>query len=218
VSIDSQRDIGLSRGIPPGSSPAETQLAFRRLLESAAAERPLVVVFDDLHWAEETFLDLVEHVSDWSRNAPIFLLCVARPDLLDLRPAWGGGKLNATAILLEPLPLEDTEQLVENLLEGAELDAATRDRILKTADGNPLFVEEMIAMVRDEGDGSVAVPPTIHALLQGRLDRLGEDERAVIERGSVEGEGSIRTQSCSSPPRKHGQVCPSGCSRSSARS
>jgi class 3 adenylate cyclase/tetratricopeptide (TPR) repeat protein len=171
-----------------GSSPPETQLAFRRLLESAAAERPLVVVFDDLHWAEETFLDLVEHVADWSRDAPIFLLCVARPDLLDLRPAWGGGKLNATAILLEPLPADDVDRLLENLLDGAELDSATRERILAAAGGNPLFVEEMIAMVREDGGSAMTVPPTIQALLQARLDHLGDDERAVIERGSVEGE------------------------------
>jgi class 3 adenylate cyclase/tetratricopeptide (TPR) repeat protein len=185
-------EVVLQLGAEPdavlGSSPPETQLAFRRLLESAAAEGPLVVVFDDLHWAEETFLDLVEHVADWSRDAPIFLLCVARPDLLDLRPAWGGGKLNATAILLEPLPADDVDLLLENLLDGAELDSATRERILAAAGGNPLFVEEMIAMVREDGGNAMTVPPTIHALLQARLDRLGDDERAVIERGSVEGE------------------------------
>ena len=185
-------EVVLQLGAEPdailGSSPAETQLAFRRLLEREAAEQPLIVVFDDLHWAEPTFLDLVEHISDLSRGAPIFLLCIARPELLDMRPTWGGGKMNATSILLEPLPPGDAEQLVENLLEGAELDGATLERILAAADGNPLFVEEMIAMVREEGNGAVAVPPTIQALLEARLDRLGEDERAVIERGAVEGE------------------------------
>jgi class 3 adenylate cyclase/tetratricopeptide (TPR) repeat protein len=171
-----------------GSSPPETQLAFRRLLERAAAEKPLVVVLDDLQWAEETFLDLVEHVADWSRNGPIFLLCVARPELLDSRPMWGGGKPNASSVLLEPLPANDIDQLLDNLLDGTSLDSAIRERILKSADGNPLFVEEMIAMVREEGGGAMTVPPTIQALLQARLDRLGDDERAVIERGSVEGE------------------------------
>ena len=81
-----------------GISPADTQLAFRRLLEARAAERPQIVVLDDIQWAEPVFLDLIEHVSDWSRDAPIFLLCVARPELLELRPGWGGGKLNATTI------------------------------------------------------------------------------------------------------------------------
>ena len=185
-------EVVLQLGADPdailGSSPAETQLAFRRLLESAAAEQPLVVILDDLHWAEETFLDLVEYVADWSRNGSIFLLCVARPELLDARPMWGGGKPNATSILLEPLPRADVDELLENLLDGATLEAGIRERILASADGNPLFVEEMIAMVREEGDGALTVPPTIQALLQARLDRLGDDERAVIERGSVEGE------------------------------
>ena len=148
-------EVVLQLGAEPdailGSSPPETQLAFRRLLESAAAEQPLVVVLDDLQWAEETFLDLVEHVADWSRNGPIFLLCVARPELLDSRPMWGGGKPNATSILLEPLPAGDVDQLLDNLLDGTPLDAEIRRRILTSADGNPLFVEEMIAMVREEG-------------------------------------------------------------------
>ena len=171
-----------------GSSPQETQLAFRKLLEAESAVKPIVIYFDDLQWAEPTFLDLVEHVADWSRDAPIFLLCAARPELLDLRPVWGGGKLNATSVLLEPLSGTESERLVENVLAGAVLEESLRRRIVDAAEGNPLFVEEMIAMVREDGaDGEVVVPPTIHALLQARLDRLRADERAVIERGAVEG-------------------------------
>jgi class 3 adenylate cyclase/tetratricopeptide (TPR) repeat protein len=169
-------------------SPAEAQLAFRKLLEEEAAQQPLVVYFDDLQWAEPTFLDLVEHIADWSRDAPMFLLCAARPDLLDLRPAWGGGKLNASSLLLESLSPDESGVLVEQLLEQLELDALVRARIVEAAEGNPLFVEEMVAMVRDDGgDKEIVVPPTIHALLQARLDRLGGDERTVIERGAVEG-------------------------------
>ncbi|HEU5212821.1 MAG TPA: adenylate/guanylate cyclase domain-containing protein [Gaiellaceae bacterium] len=167
-------------------SPPEIALAARRRLEQRAADGPLVVVFDDLHWAEPTFLDLVEHVADFSREAPIFLLCVARPELLELRPAWGGGKVNATTVLLEPLPATDTETLIRNLLGAKEIDEETRQRILAASEGNPLFVEEMLAMLRE--DAAVAVPPTIHALLQARLDHLASDERAVIERGAVEGQ------------------------------
>ncbi len=171
-----------------GASPAEAQLAFRKLLEETAVDRPLVVYFDDLQWAEPTFLDLVEHVADWSRGAAIFLLCAARPDLLDLRPAWGGGKLNAASLLLESLSMEDSAVLVGELLEEIELDQGMRARIVDAAEGNPLFVEEMVAMVREDGvDAEMIVPPTIHALLQARLDRLGGDERTVIERGAVEG-------------------------------
>ncbi len=95
--------IGIEPDTVIGTSPPETQLAFRRLLEARAEERPQVVVIDDLQWAEPVFIDLVEHVADYSRDAPIVLLCVARTELLDLRPGWGGGKMNATSLLLEPL-------------------------------------------------------------------------------------------------------------------
>jgi class 3 adenylate cyclase len=165
------------------SSPAETQLAFRKLLEREAAEQPLVVVFEDLHWAEPTCLDLVEHVADLSRDAPILLVCIARPELLDVRRTWGGGKFRATTILLEPLAAAECDELIE-LLGGA--DDETRTRIITAAEGNPLFVEEMIAMLADGGGDTV--PATIQALLQARLDLLGRDERAVIERGAVEGQ------------------------------
>jgi len=171
-----------------GTSPAETQLAFRRLLEGRAAERPQVVVVDDLQWAEPVFVDLVEHVADLSRDAPIFLLCVARTELLDLRPGWGGGKLNATSLLLEPLDDAECGELMGHLVAGEALGVELRDRITAASAGNPLFVEEMLAMVRDHGDGDVVVPPTIHALLQARLDSLDGDVRVVMERGAVEGE------------------------------
>jgi len=186
-------EILISIGVDPdsiiGSSPEETRLAFRRLLETRAVECPQVVVIDDLQWAEPVFIDLVEHVADFSRDAPIFLLCVARMELLELRSGWGGGKPNATSVMLEPLKGEECDALIDNLLEGAVLDEGTRDRIAAASQGNPLFVEEMLAMVREfGGDGEIVVPPTIHALLQARLDTLGSDERIVIERGAVEGE------------------------------
>ncbi len=184
-------EILIQLGVEPTdvirSSPADTQLTTRALFERLAEERPLVIVLDDLHWAEPPFLDLVEHVVDWSRERPIFLLCVARPELLDVRPGWGGGKLNATSELLDPLPVDDAEALATSLLEDVDVEPATRARILATAEGNPLFIEEMALLARD-ADGNVEVPPTILALLQARLDTLGEGERAVVDRGSVEGE------------------------------
>ena len=167
------------------SSPDEIAWAFRKLLESRATESPLVVVFDDVHWGEPTFLDLVEHVADLSRDAPILLLCMARPELLDARPAWGGGKLNATNVLLEPLAPQESVELIESLTGG--IDDELRGRILEAAGGNPLFVEEMVAMV-PEGGGDVAVPPTIQALLAARLDQLDPAERSVLESGAVEGQ------------------------------
>ncbi len=149
--------------------------------------RPLVVVFDDIHWGEEAFLDLVDHVADLSRDAPILLLCMARPELLDRRPNWGGGKLNATTVLLEPLAAGDAESLVASLLDGEAVDESLRARILDAAEGNPLFAEEMVALVRESPGDVVAVPPTIQALLAARLDQLDQSERNVLERGSVEG-------------------------------
>ena len=173
----------LDRLVSGASSANELFWIVRTELEKIAAERPLVVVFDDIQWGEETFLDLIDHIADLSRGAPIFLLCLARPELLDKRPGWGGGKLNATTLLLEPLTAEECAQLID---AHGGTDDNTRTHILGSAGGNPLFVEEMLALVRDGGD--VGVPSSVHALLQARLDQLARDERAVIERGAVEGE------------------------------
>jgi class 3 adenylate cyclase/tetratricopeptide (TPR) repeat protein len=169
------------------ASVEEIAWAVRVLLAAATAEAPLVVVLDDIHWGEEAFLDLVDHVADLSRDAPILLLCMARPELLERRPNWGGGKLNATTVLLEPLAAGDAEALVESLLDDGPVDGALRSKILNAAEGNPLFVEEMVAFLRDSPDAAVAVPATIQALLAARLDQLGSAERDVLGRGSVEG-------------------------------
>ncbi len=169
------------------ASVEEIAWAMRKLFEAVAATGPLVVVLDDIHWGEEAFLDLVDHIADLSRDAPILLLCMARPELLDRRPSWGGGKLNATTVLLEPLTAANADALVARLLDGASVDQALRTRILDAAEGNPLFVEEMVALVQESPGGPITVPPTIQALLAARLDQLDPAERAVLERGSVEG-------------------------------
>jgi class 3 adenylate cyclase/predicted ATPase len=166
------------------ASADEIAWAFRKLLEQEAQRRPLVCVVDDLHWAEPTLLALVESVAELSRDAPILLLCMARPELLELRPSWGGGMWNATTVLLEPLDATETAQLLA-ALGGVEEELAAQ--IAAAADGNPLFVEEMLALVRDSADGRVEVPPSIQALLAARLDQLDASERAVLERGAVEG-------------------------------
>ena len=171
------------------TSPEEIAWAVRRLFETAAADRPLVVVLDDVHWAEPTFLELIEHVATLSRGAPILLLCAARPELLDHRPTWGGGMLNATTVLLEQLSTDETDELIGSLLGGGRLDDDLKTRIRGAAEGNPLFLEEMLAMVEDgDGEGNVVVPPTVQALLAARLDQLGPGERGVLERGAVEGQ------------------------------
>jgi len=187
--VEMLMDAGVDPTGVVGSTPEETRVAFRRLLEARAVDRTQVVVVDDLHWAEPVFVDLVEHVADLARDAPIFLLCIARTELLDMRPVWGGGKLNATSLLLEPLPSDACDELIENLLAGTELDADARERIALASEGNALYVEEMVAMVRErDGDGELVVPPTIHALLQARLDLLGDDDRLVVGRAAIEGQ------------------------------
>ena len=122
---------------------------------------------------------------------------MARPELLDRRPGWGGGKVNATTVLLEPLAPAETALLIESL---RRLDEGLRERIREAAEGNPLFVEEMVAMVRESGDGEVGVPPTIQALLAARLDQLDAAERDVLQCGSVEGRGLPPGRACRPRP------------------
>ena len=180
--------VGLAESVSGGRG---TPWAIARLFEELARRRPLVVVFDDIHWGERTFLDLIETLAAKSWDAPILLLCMARTDLLELRPAWGALASGATRLQLAPLSEDASERLVTNLLGPSELPAGVRRRITAATEGNPLFVEEVVAMLVDEGstqDGSqISLPPTIQALLGARLDRLVPEDRAILERGSVEG-------------------------------
>ena len=152
-----------------GSGTEEIGWAFRKLLSEQA---PLVVVFDDIQWAEETFLKLVEATALLSTGAPLLLLAMARPELLDRRPGW------PAVLRLEPLPESEAGALV-----GDDVPDDVRERIIRAAGGNPLFLTEMAALGEDAG-----VPPTLRALLAARLDQLDEAERSVLERGAVEGE------------------------------
>jgi class 3 adenylate cyclase/tetratricopeptide (TPR) repeat protein len=170
------------------ASAEETFWAVRKLFEALARERPLVVVFEDIHWGEPTFFDLVDHLADWSRDAPVVLLCLARSELLEKRPGWAGGKLNATTLLLEPLTEMESSALIDHLTRDAPIPEAAHERILERAEGNPLYVEQMLAMLAESPDRALPeIPPTIQALLAARLDRLSASERAVIERAAVVG-------------------------------
>jgi class 3 adenylate cyclase/tetratricopeptide (TPR) repeat protein len=190
--------LGFGEGL---AAAEETPWAIRRFLEILAAQRPLVAVWEDIHWAEPAFLDCVNHVVDWSRDAPIMMLCTARPEFLDSRSDWGGGKLNASTLLLRPLDPKDSAELIANLLGGAGLADQALDRITEAAGGNPLFVEQLLSMLIDDGVlvrqnggwtalgdlSSVNVPPSVAALLAARLERLSDDERRTIECASVIG-------------------------------
>ena len=144
--------IGQLIGLEADPAPIEEAVwSTRRLLEALAAERPLVAMFDDLHWAEPTFLDLVEQLADGTHEAPVLLVAAARPELLEQRPAWSGGRPNAVSMLLEPLGPDDSGALLDGLAGGGALPAAARDRITRAAGGNPLFIEELLAALVEEG-------------------------------------------------------------------
>jgi class 3 adenylate cyclase/tetratricopeptide (TPR) repeat protein len=174
----------------------ESFWALRRLFESMAAARPLVLVFEDLHWAEPTLLDLIEYLVGWSSGSPILLFCIARPELLDARASFGND-----AVVLEPLGAEEIGALAANALGSRPVDPAVIHRVAAAAEGNPLFAQEFARMLVDDGllagdDGvwsatesldALAVPPSIHALLAARLDRLDADEREVVQCASVVG-------------------------------
>jgi class 3 adenylate cyclase/tetratricopeptide (TPR) repeat protein len=179
--------VGSNAAATPGS---ETFWAVRRLFEEIARDRPLVVLVEDIHWAEPTLLDFLEYLARWTHDAPILLLCLARPDLLDERPGWltqnGGG------VLLQPLTEDESRALLDEIGHEWPLDAAARERITEAAEGNPLYLEQMAAMLA-EGGPMDAIPPSIHALIAARLDRLPSPEREVLESAAVAGKHFVRS-------------------------
>jgi len=195
--------IGAAIGLSAATFPVqETFWAAKRLLERHARDRPLVVEIEDLHWAEPTFLDLLGYVLDQSADVPLVIVCTARPELRDEHPDWTAERENAHSVTLTPLSSDESSLVVDNLLGTTSLDEVARARIIEAADGNPLFVEQMLSMLIDDGIldrdewgrwvlvsdiGALTIPPSISALLTARLDRLAEVERTTIERGSVIG-------------------------------
>jgi class 3 adenylate cyclase/tetratricopeptide (TPR) repeat protein len=180
--------VGLSTTSAPT---AETNWAVRKLFEALARRRPLVVVLDDLHWAEPTFLDLVEHVVGSTRDVPLLVVCLARPELLDARPAWQSPSDNATMVRLEPLAESEAAALLERALRARVVDEQTGRRALEAAEGNPLFLEQLLAIQAEHGE-QLDVPPTVQAVLAARIDRLPPGERTVVQRASVQGRAFSR--------------------------
>jgi DNA-binding SARP family transcriptional activator len=164
---------------------AEIALLFRRFCEALAHERPLIVVFDDVHWAEPTFLELVEHLVD-KGEASILVVCVAREELLEDRSEFLDGRATAARVVLDVLTVEETDALLDGL-GGTILESGQRARIVAAAEGNPFFLEQLLALALEGGLVERALPETVQALLAARLDRLGPGERAVLERGAVIG-------------------------------
>jgi len=175
---------------------SDTSWAVRRLLEILATDRPVVVVLEDLHWAEQPMLDLVDSVVE-RVHGPVLVLCLARPELLEQRPTWGAGKPRAITATLPPLSSEAARRLAAALL-GQDAPVLVFDRVCETAEGNPLYLEQLTAMLADQGylsggrwvgpqDPNVEIPTTLQALLTARLDRLDPATRQVLERASIEG-------------------------------
>jgi DNA-binding SARP family transcriptional activator/tetratricopeptide (TPR) repeat protein len=163
----------------------EIALLFRRFCEALARERPLIVVFDDVHWAEPTFLELIEHLAD-KGGAPILVVCVARDELVGDQPGFLAGRPNTTRLDLDALSEEETDALLDGL-GGLALETDQRARIADAAEGNPFFLEQLLALALEGGLVEGTLPETVQALLAARLDRLGPGERAVLERGAVVG-------------------------------
>ncbi len=187
ATLIAERIAGAIGTAEPSGPPEETFWAFRRFFESIAREQPLIVVVDELQWAEPTLLDLVEYLVAFAANEPILVLCLARPELFDERPSWAAPRRDATVVTLEPLAESESARLVHALAATHGVGDADLDRILETAEGNPLFLEQLLTYRATDDERGLAVPPTIQALLAARIDRLEIEERTVILRAAVEG-------------------------------
>ncbi len=166
----------------------EIAWAAREFADELADVQPLVMVFEDIHWAEEPLLELIDHLAQWVRERALLILCLARPELLDVRPGWGGGRVRSTAIELEPLGREDSEALADALLSEHGVTGKVRARLLDKTEGNPLFVEETVRMLVEQGaDGSDRIPDSLQAMIGARIDRLPAGAKIVLQRGSVIG-------------------------------
>jgi predicted ATPase len=176
-------------GVEPASH-EESFTAWRRCLESWAEARETILVFEDLHWADEALLSFLEHLADWSEVVPLLLLCTARPELHEQQPAWAAGLRNATTINLAPLTDEETARLISSLLERAVLPAETQRALLERAGGNPLYAEEFVRLLADRGELRGAVeemPDSVQALIAARLDTLSAERKSLLQDAAVVG-------------------------------
>jgi class 3 adenylate cyclase/tetratricopeptide (TPR) repeat protein len=178
--------VGLSGGAEGGDDARdEAFAAWRRFFEELAEDRPLVLVFEDLHWADDHLLDFVDHLVEWASGVPLLVVCTARPELLGRRPDWGGGKPNSLAISLSSLSDEDTARLLADLL-GAVLPSETQVELLARAGGNPLYAEEFARMLRDRGRIG-ELPETVQGLIAARLDLLEREQKSLLQDAAVIG-------------------------------
>src|SRR4051794_20155008 len=185
LGLDVPQELGQTESEDPERVRESFFSALRSLIEGVARRRPLVLAFEDIHWADEGMLDVIEHLAQWVR-APLMVLCLTRDELLERRPSWGGGRRNATQLFLEPLTVEDTRELVTALMpgDGSELAPVVAER----SGGNPLFAEEMVRRIIEEGSAEAAeLPETVQAVLAARLDALDPFERRLVQQAAVVG-------------------------------
>jgi class 3 adenylate cyclase/tetratricopeptide (TPR) repeat protein len=170
---------------------AEAFSAWRRFLEALAESGPAVLVFEDLHWADEGLLDFVDHLVDWAGGVQLLVVCTARPELLARRPGWGGGKANATTVSLSPLPEDQTARLIVQLLGRPVLAVEVQSSILARVGGNPLYAEEFARMAADRGAAGelddLPLPESLHGIIAARLDALTPEDKALLQDGAVLG-------------------------------
>ena len=177
---------GLESDEGSGDRRDEAFSAWRRYLEAVADERPLVLVFEDLHWADDALLDFVDHLVDWATGVPLLALATARPELLTRRPGWGGGKVNSLTLLLSPLTDEETAALVHALLGRSAIEADLQAHLLEHAGGNPLYAEEFVRMVTSRPSEGV-LPETVQGIIAARLDTLPHEEKELLQDAAVIG-------------------------------
>ncbi|MHB8643520.1 MAG: AAA family ATPase [Gaiellaceae bacterium] len=179
--------VGIGGDEDAGGERYEAFSAWRRFFEVLAEQRPLVMVFEDLHWAGDELLDFVDELPDWIEDVPLLLLCTARPELLDRRSGWGGGKRNAATISLSPLDADETARLIAALLERAVLPAETQAELLRRAGGNPLYAEQFVRMLSERGEIEGDLPENVQGIIAARLDLLADDEKWLLQDAAVVG-------------------------------
>jgi class 3 adenylate cyclase/tetratricopeptide (TPR) repeat protein len=179
--------VGLAADELSGDRRGEAFAAWRRFFEALGEERPLVLVFEDLHWADDGLLDFVDHLVDWLTDVPVLVVGSARPELLARRPAWGGGKANGTTISLAPLTDEETARLVHALLERSVLPADVQVTLLERAGGNPLYAEEFVRMLAERGDEDLELPGSVQGIIAARLDALDPVDKELLQDAAVVG-------------------------------
>jgi class 3 adenylate cyclase len=166
----------------------EAFAAWRRLFEALAERRPLVLVVEDLQWADDASLDFVDHLVDWSSGVPMLVVCTARPELLERRPGWGGGKRNAVTVSLDPLSDDETAALLARLLDRAVLPVETQQALVLRAGGNPLYAEQYVRMLDERADAeSLPLPETVQGIIAARIDGLSPEEKGLLQDAAVMG-------------------------------